>query len=115
MNVFNSQDQHIHAIEYENDNKELNFLDVTVRNNLNRSYDFAVYCKPAIMNVQIKRHSNIYPNITVGVLKGFLSHAHLFRKMFSSRNKIFSKRFCRKLTWYYSFKKSHQRIYKQHL
>ena len=76
LNVLNSQDLQIqYTIEYENDHKELNFLDVTIRNNLNQSYDFAVYCKPAITNVQIKPHSNICPNIAMGVFKGFLSHA----------------------------------------
>ena len=74
LNVLNSQDPQIqYTIEYENDHKELNFLDVTIRNNLNQSYDFAVYRKPAITNVQIKPHSNIFPNIAMGVLKGFLS------------------------------------------
>ena len=43
LNVLNSQDLQIqYNIEYENDNKELNFLDVTIRNNWNHSYDFAV-------------------------------------------------------------------------
>ena len=51
----------------------MNFLDVTIRKNLNHSYDFAVYCKPTITNVQIKPYSNICPNIAVGVSKGFLS------------------------------------------
>ena len=47
LNVLNSQDsQLLYSTEYENDNKELNFLDVTVRNNLNHSYDFAIYRKP---------------------------------------------------------------------
>ena len=50
-------------------------MDVTIRNNLNHSYDFSVYCKPAITNVQIKPHSNICPNIAMGVFKGFLSRA----------------------------------------
>ena len=40
--------------EYENDDKELNFLDVTVKNKLKHYYDFAVYRKPVITNVQIK-------------------------------------------------------------
>ena len=76
LNVLNSQDPQIqYTIEYENDYEELNFLDVTIRNNLNQSYDFAVYRKPAITNVQIKPHSNICPNIAVGVFKGFLSRA----------------------------------------
>ena len=58
LKVLNSQDAQMqYTIEYENDNKELNFLDVTIRNNLNRFYDFAVYRKPAITNIQIKPHS----------------------------------------------------------
>ena len=48
-------------------------MDVTIRNNLNQSYDFAVYRKRAITNFQIKLHSNICPNIALGVYKGFLS------------------------------------------
>ena len=76
LNVLNSQDPQIqYTIEYENDHKELNFVDVTTWNNLNHSYDFAVYRKPAITNVQIKPHSNICPNIAMGVFKGFLSRA----------------------------------------
>ena len=60
LNVLNSQDPQIqYSIEYENDNKELDFLDVTIRNNLNHSYDFALYRKPAITNVQMKLYSNI--------------------------------------------------------
>ena len=57
-------------LEYENDNMELNFLEATIRNNWNHSYDFAVYCKRAITNVQIKLHSNICTSI---VFKVFLS------------------------------------------
>ena len=41
LNVLNSQDPRIqYTLQYESDNKELNFLDVTIRNNLNRSYGF---------------------------------------------------------------------------
>ena len=76
LNVLNSQDLQIHYnIEYENEHKELNFLDITIKNNLNQSYDFVLYRKPAITNVQIKPHSNICPNIAMGVFKGFLSRA----------------------------------------
>ena len=76
LSVLYSQDPQIqYTIEYENEHKELNFLDVTIKNNLNQSYDFAVYRKPAITNVQIKPHSNICPNIAMGVFKGFLSRA----------------------------------------
>ena len=73
LKVLNSQDQQIqYTIEYKNDNTQVNFLDVTIRNNLNHSYDFAVYRKPAITNIQIKPHSNICRNIAVGVFKGYL-------------------------------------------
>ena len=61
LNVLNSQDPQIQCtIQYKNDNKELNFLDVTVRNNLNHSYDFALYRKPSITNIHTKLHSNIW-------------------------------------------------------
>ena len=63
------------TIEYENEHEELNFLDVTIKNSLNQSYDFAVYHKPAITNIQIKPQSNICPNIAMRVFKGFLSRA----------------------------------------
>ena len=76
LNVLNSQDSQIpYTIEYENDHKELNFLDAIIRNNLNHSYNFAVYRKPVITNVQIKPHSNVCLNIAVGVFKGSLSRA----------------------------------------
>ena len=50
-------------------------MDVTIKNNLNQSYNFPVYRKLAITNVQIKPDSNIFPNIAVGVIKRFLSRA----------------------------------------
>ena len=61
--------------QYENEHKERNFLEVTIKNSLNQSYDFAVYHKPAITNIQIKPQSNICSNITMRVFKGFLSRA----------------------------------------
>ena len=43
LNVLNSQDLQIqYTIEYENDHKELNFSEVTIRKKLKHSYDFAV-------------------------------------------------------------------------
>ena len=60
LNVFNNQDQQIqYTIEFENEHKELNFLDVTIKNNLNESYNLKVYRKPAIPNVQVKPRSSI--------------------------------------------------------
>ena len=76
LNVLNTEDPQVqYTIEYKNKHKELNFLGVTIKNNLNQSYDFAVYRKPAITNVQIKPHSNICSNIAMGGFKGFLSRA----------------------------------------
>ena len=76
LNVLNSQDSQIqYTIDYENEHKELNFLEVTIKNNINQSYDFAVYRKPEITNVQMKSYSNMCPNIAMEVFKGFLSRA----------------------------------------
>ena len=82
VNVLNSQDPQIqYTTEYENEHKELNFLDVTIKNNSNQSYHFAVYRKPVITNVQIKPHSNICPNIVMRVFEGFLTRAlHIYSK-----------------------------------
>ena len=73
LNVLYCQEPQIqYTTEYQNDHKELNFLDVTIKNNSNQSYDFTVYPKQAIAIVQIKPHSNICPNIAMGVFKGAL-------------------------------------------
>ena len=37
------------------------------------SYDFKIFIKPAITNVQIKSNSNMAPNVSVLVFKWFLS------------------------------------------
>ena len=50
-------------------------MDVTIKNNSNQFYDFEVNRKSTVTNVQIKPHSNICPNIAMGVFKGFLSRA----------------------------------------
>ena len=76
LNVLNSQDLQIqYTIEYENEHKELTFLEVTIKNNSNQSYHFVVYHKRAITNAQIKPQSNICPNTAMGVFKVFLSCA----------------------------------------
>ena len=72
FNCLNSQDlQMQYTIEYENDNRKLNFLDVSHLDKLNYSYDFPECCNAAIANVQIKPHCNICPNITMKVFKVF--------------------------------------------
>ena len=50
-------------------------MDVAINSNLNQSYNFPVYREPAITNVNIKLHSDIYANIAMEVFKGFLSRA----------------------------------------
>ena len=48
------------------------------------SYDFEIFRKPVITNVQIKSNSNIAPNISVSVFKVFLFRAYKI----SSKNYI---------------------------
>ena len=73
FNVLHSQDPQIqYTVEYQNEHEELNFLDVAIKNNLNQSYNFAVYRKPATTKVQIKPHSNICPNIAMEVSNTFV-------------------------------------------
>ena len=54
-----------YTIEFENNQKQPNFLDITITNNRNDSYDFKIFRKPAITNVQIKSKSNMAPNVSV--------------------------------------------------
>ena len=101
LNVLNSQNPHMqYTKEYENEHKVLDLLEATIKNNLNQSYDFVVYRKLAIANVHIKPHSNIYQNIAMGVFKEFFitCTTHLFRKLFSTIDRVFNKRFCGKWT-----------------
>ena len=54
-----------YTIEFENNQKQPNFLDITITNNRNDSYDFKIFRKSAITNVQIKSKSNMAPNVSV--------------------------------------------------
>ena len=54
---------------------ELSFLDITITNTGNNSYNFEIFQKKSITNVQLKHNSNIAKHITMGVFKGFLSQA----------------------------------------
>ena len=72
LEILNKQDLSIqYTIQFENNQKQFNFLDITITNNGTNSYDFKIFRKPAITNVQIKSNSNMAPNISVSVLKGF--------------------------------------------
>ena len=76
LDIFNHQDpRKKYTAEYKNEEKELNCLDVLVRNSGNRSYSFNVYRKKAITNVQVKNtfcHGDMTKD---GIFKGFLSRA----------------------------------------
>ena len=53
LDILNSQDPSIqHTIELENENKQLNFLDITITNTGNNSYHFKIFRKTSITNVQ---------------------------------------------------------------
>ena len=69
-----SQDPSIqYRIEFENKNKQLSFLDINITNTGNNTYDFKIFWKTSITNIQIKLNSNIAPHIAMAVFKGFLS------------------------------------------
>ena len=75
--ILNKHDPAIqYTIEYENDNKSLNFLDISITNTINNKYEFKVHRKNAITNIHIKPTSCIDPNIIKSVFKGFLHRAH---------------------------------------
>ena len=77
LDILNSQDPSIqYMTEFENENKQLSFLDVTITNTGNNSYDFKIFRKTSIANVQTKPNSKIAPHIAMGVFKGFLSRAY---------------------------------------
>ena len=77
LEISSKQDSCIqNTIEFENNQKQLNFLDITITNNGTNSYDFKIFRKPAITNVQIKSNSNMAPSVSVSVFKAFLSRAY---------------------------------------
>ena len=76
LDILNSQDSSIqYTIEFENQNKQLSFLDITITNTGNNSYDFKIFWKTSITNVQIKPNSNIAPHIAMRYSKVFF-HEH---------------------------------------
>ena len=62
-------------METESDKKDFNFLDVTIINAQNGNYEFKIYRKPAITNVQIKPNSCVDPKVVDSTFKGFLIRA----------------------------------------
>ncbi|XP_065683281.1 uncharacterized protein LOC124809569 [Hydra vulgaris] len=74
--LLNNQHKNIqYTMEIENENNTPNFLDVTIINNKTGTYDFKVYRKNALTNVQIKPNSCHDPKIVNGIFKGFVHRA----------------------------------------
>ncbi|XP_065664673.1 uncharacterized protein LOC136086307 [Hydra vulgaris] len=65
-----------YTIEVENKNKILNFLDITFINNTYKKYEFKVYRKDAITNIQIKPHFNHDPNVLKAIFNGYIHRAY---------------------------------------
>ena len=77
LDILNQEEPKIQfTIEYENEQKEMNFLDVTIKNTGEGNFIFKVYRKDAITNVQIQPSSAVPKSIKDGVFKGFLSRAY---------------------------------------
>ena len=55
LEILNKQNKAIqYTIEKEDDKKSLNFLDLTIINTTSGNYDFKIFRKDAITNVQVK-------------------------------------------------------------
>ena len=76
LKILNSQDERVQfTVEYENKDKELNYLEIKTINNKQGNYDFKVYRKDAITNIQIKPESCHDDKVKRGVFKGFILRA----------------------------------------
>ena len=74
--ILNKQHPKIqYTIERENNNKELQFLDIKVKNNGTGKYDFDVFRKNAITNVPVKPNSCHDPTVQKAIFKGFVNRA----------------------------------------
>ena len=76
LEILNKQHPKIkYTIEKETDEKELQFLDIRIMNKGTGKYEFDVFRKNAITNVQVKPQSGHDPRILRGIFKGFLNRA----------------------------------------
>ena len=76
LDILNHQDPSIqYTIEFETENTQLSFFDVTITNTVNNTYNFKIVWKTSMTNAQTKPSSNIAQHITMGVFKGFLLQA----------------------------------------
>ena len=75
--TLNRQDERVqYTMEVEKEGKTLDYLEVNTTNNGQGKYDFKVFRKKAITNVQLKPNSCHDPKILNGVFKGFVHRAH---------------------------------------
>ena len=76
LSILNSIEPKIQfTAEYEDNNKKLDFLDITITNNEEGRYEFTVHRKSAITNVQLKPQSCHDDKVKYGVFKGFIHRA----------------------------------------
>ena len=76
LGILNDQDERIQfTAEYESKDKELNYLEITTINTKQGKYDFKVFRKDAITNIQIKPESCHDHKIKRGIFKGFILRA----------------------------------------
>ena len=91
LKIVNKQDSSIqYTTGFENNQNQLNFLNITITNNGTVSYDSKIFRKPAITNVQIKSNSNMAPNVSVSVFKGFMYSQRMLikEKLWNRQQKI---------------------------
>ena len=87
LTILNSQDPSTkYTMETESTNKELAFLEIRTINNGQGRYEFDVYRKKAITNVQVKPCSSHDPRVLKGIFKGFV-----YRALKICSNKFFEK------------------------
>ena len=76
LSILNEQEPRIQfTIEYENSDKELNFLDINIINAKKNKYEFKIHRKAAITNIQIKPNSCHDDKIKDGIFKGYILRA----------------------------------------
>ena len=74
--ILNQQHDNIkYTVEYEDDNKTLNFLDIKIINKKTGKYEYSVHRKKAITNIQVKSTSCHDPKTINGIFKGFVYRA----------------------------------------
>lgn len=76
LEILNAQHPSIqYTMDRESTDKSLQFLDLMTTNNGEGRYEFKIYRKEAITNVQIKTNSSHDPKVLRGVFKGFVYRA----------------------------------------